>query len=223
MTIGFPSPGPILVQIAACHLLPQSTPLPNSSPLHPHTMDSHSLCHWYSQLTPESYVIDTPANVGRCLDSYIFDTSADTSWAKDLWCIQRAIQCPVVWHSDRPVCMGVYCWTRELCSVAFQWYNMHPFTFCKSSDMLHLIYSVPMLLDQPVGQFAEIWWIHCIMCVCVCCRTSPWVKALGRHWSMKEEHYYILHVCTCCWTSWWDSTLQRCDGSIKGCNLWGPV
>ena len=121
-----------------------------------HIMDSHGLCHWYSQLTPESYVIDTPADVGQCLDYYIFDMSADTGWAKDLRCIQRAIQCPVVWHSDHPVCMGVYCWTRKLCSVAFQRYNMHPFTFCKSSDMLHLIYSVPMLLDQPVGQFAEI-------------------------------------------------------------------
>ena len=121
-----------------------------------HIMDSHGLCHWYSQPTPESYVIDTPADVGRRLDSYIVDTSADTSWAEDLRCIQRAIPCPMVWHSDRPVCMGVYCWTRTLCSVAFQRYNMHPCTFCKSSDMLHLIYSVPMLLDQPVGQFAEI-------------------------------------------------------------------
>ena len=96
-----------------------------------HIMDSHGLCHWYSQPTPESYVIDTPADVGQHLDSYIFDMSANTSWAKDLWCIQWAIQCPVVWHSDRPVCMGVYCWTRKLCSVAFQWYNMHPCTLCR--------------------------------------------------------------------------------------------
>ena len=94
-------------------------------------MFCHGLCHWYSQPTPESYVIDTPAEVGRCLDSYIVDTLADTGWAKDLRCIQRAIWCPVVWHSDHPVCMGVYCWTRKLCSVAFQRYDMQPCTLCR--------------------------------------------------------------------------------------------
>ena len=94
-------------------------------------MFCHGLCHWYSQPTPESYVIDTPANVGRCLDSYIVDMSADAGWAKDLRCIQRAIQCPVGWHLDCLVCIGVYCWTRKLCSVAFQWYNMDPCTLCR--------------------------------------------------------------------------------------------
>ena len=94
-------------------------------------MFCHGLCHWYSQSTPESYVIDTPANVGWCLISYIVDTSADTGWAEDLQCIQRAIQCPVGWHSDCLVCIGVYCWTRKLCYVAFQRYNMHPCTLCR--------------------------------------------------------------------------------------------
>ena len=94
-------------------------------------MFCHGLCHWYFQPTPESYVIDTPADVSRRLDSYIVDTSADTGWAKDLRCIQRAIRCPIVWHSDRPVCMGVYCWTKRLCSVAFQCYNMHPCILCR--------------------------------------------------------------------------------------------
>ena len=148
----FTTSGSMSVEEYWAHPGPLAEPFSSTS----HIMDSHGLCHWYSQPTPESYVIDTPANVGRRLDSYIFDTSTDTSWAEDLRCIQRAIRCPVIWHSDHPVCMGVYCWTRKLCPVAFQWYNMHPFTFCKSSDMLHLIYSVPMLLDQPVGQFAEI-------------------------------------------------------------------
>ena len=103
-----------------------------------HIMDGHGLCHWYSQPTLESYVTDTPAHVGQHLDSYIVDRSADTCWAKDLRCIQRTIRYPAVWHSDRPVCIGVYCWSRKLCSVAFQWYNMHPCTFCRSQDMLHL-------------------------------------------------------------------------------------
>ena len=64
-------------------------------------MDSHGLCHWYSQPTPESYVIVTPANVGQHLDYYIFDTSANTSWAK----ISGAFNGPssVLWYDTQTV------------------------------------------------------------------------------------------------------------------------
>ena len=136
-----------------------------------HIMDSRGLCHWYSQLTPESYVIDTPADVGWRLDFYIFDMSANTGWAEDLWCIQRAIWCPVVWHLDHPVCIGVYCWTRKLCCVAFQLYNMHNVCMC-------------MLLDEPMGQSFRKTLINeggtLLHLTCVCMLLD---KLMGQHFA----------------------------------------
>ena len=56
-----------------------------------HIMDSHGLCHWYSSWRLEFYVIDTPADVGQCLDSYIIHMLADTGWAKDVRCLDSYI------------------------------------------------------------------------------------------------------------------------------------
>ena len=47
-------------------------------------MFCRGLCNWYSSRRLESYVIDTPANVGRRSDSYMIDTSADTGRADDV-------------------------------------------------------------------------------------------------------------------------------------------
>ena len=38
-----------------------------------------------------AYVIDTPANVGQRLDSYIIHTSANASWAEDVQCLDSYI------------------------------------------------------------------------------------------------------------------------------------
>ena len=38
-----------------------------------------------------AYVIDTPANIGRRLNSYVIHTSAKTGWAKDVRCLDSYI------------------------------------------------------------------------------------------------------------------------------------
>ena len=38
-----------------------------------------------------AYVIDTPANVGQRLDSYIIHISANASWAEDVQCLDSYI------------------------------------------------------------------------------------------------------------------------------------
>ena len=50
-------------------------------------MFCHGLCNWYSSRCLESYVIDTPADVGRRSDSYMIDTSADAGRADNVWYI----------------------------------------------------------------------------------------------------------------------------------------